>query len=113
MTEKSKPRPPWLREVIDNPNFDDKLETEAKALVDKLIEEYTLCLQGISIIGGYFAQCVWVSKWPENDKVVERAVEIFKRKNWSAEPTEDNCAGGRAGTFWLQPPSNWKPSANS
>lgn len=109
MTEKRQ-RPAWMT-VIDNPGYDDKLESEAKALVDKLIEEYKMCVQSITVIGGYFAQCIWVSQWPENDKVVERVVEIFKRKNWSAEPMEDLCAGGRAGHIWLQPPMNWTPNA--
>jgi hypothetical protein len=58
-------------------------------------------------------QCIEVPFWPENDKVVDRVVEIFSRKNWTAEPIEHRCAGGRAGAFWLMPPNNWQPDAQA
>ena len=59
-----------------------------------------------------FRLCVEVPYWPENDKVVDRAVEILSAKKWSADPIEHRCAGGRAGAFWLTPPNNWLPAAD-
>ncbi len=92
--------------VITNPV--DPVEEAAKVLVDKLIADFTAMAKN----GVAFRLCIEVPFWPENDKVVDRAVEIFARKNWSADPFEHRCAGGRAGAFWLTPPNNWKPDAS-
>ncbi len=93
--------------VITNPV--DPVEEAAKVLVDKLIADFTAMAKN----GVAFRLCIEVPFWPENDKVVDRAVEIFTRKNWSADPFEHRCAGGRAGAFWLTPPNNWKPDAQA
>ncbi len=93
--------------VITNPV--DPVEEAAKVLVDKLIADFTaMAKNGVAL-----RLCIEVPFWPENDKVVDRAVEIFTRKNWSADPFEHRCAGGRAGAFWLTPPNNWKPDAQA
>jgi hypothetical protein len=93
--------------VITNPT--DPVQEAAQALVDKLVADFTAMAKN----GVAFRLCVEVPFWPENDKVVDRAVEIFTRKNWSAEPFEHKCAGGRAGAFWLMPPNNWQPDAQA
>lgn len=93
--------------VITNPV--DPVEEAAKVLVDKLIADFTAMAKN----GVAFRLCIEVPFWPENDKVVDRAVEIFTRKNWSADPFEHRCAGGRAGAFWLTPPNNWKSDAQA
>ena len=103
MTEKNINPHGWG--VITNPV--DPVEEAAKVLVDKLIADFTAMAKN----GVAFRLCIEVPFWPENDKVVDRAVEIFTRKNWSADPFEHRCAGGRAGAFWLTPPNNWKPDA--
>lgn len=107
MTERKKPGAPFLR-VIDNPNFVDKVEEEAKALVEKLIADFALMSKQSGVT---FRQCIEVPFWPANDKVVDRACEILSARNWSADPLEHRCAGGRAGAFWLMPPNNWKVPA--
>jgi hypothetical protein len=93
--------------VITNPT--DPVQEAAQALVDKLVADFTAMAKN----GVAFRLCVEVPFWPENDKVVDRALEIFTRKNWSAEPFEHKCAGGRAGAFWLMPPNNWQPDAQA
>ncbi len=105
MTEKNINPHGWG--VITNPV--DPVEEAAKVLVDKLIADFTAMAKN----GVAFRLCIEVPFWPENDKVVDRAVEIFTRKNWSADPFEHRCAGGRAGAFWLTPPNNWKPDAQA
>ncbi len=94
--------------VITNPI--DPVEETAQVLVDKLIADFTAMSKQSSVT---FRQCIEVPFWPENDKVVDRAVEIFTRKNWSADPFEHKCAGGRAGAFWLTPPNNWQPDVQA
>lgn len=107
MTEKKTLPDGW--KVVTNPNNpDDPIEEAAKTLVDKVIVDFTAMAKAN---GNAFRLCVEVPYWPENDKVVDRAVEIFRRKNWSADPIEHKCAGGRAGAFWLMPPNNWTPDA--
>ena len=93
--------------VITNPF--DPVQEAAQALVDKLVADFTAMAKN----GVAFRLCVEVPFWPENDKVVDRALEIFTRKNWSAEAFEHKCAGGRAGAFWLMPPNNWQPVAQA
>lgn len=93
--------------VITNPV--DPVEEAAKTLVEKLIGDFT---QMRRTTPSALRLCVEVPYWPENDKVVDRAVEILSAKNWSADPIEHRCAGGRAGAFWLTPPNNWVPAAD-
>lgn len=107
MTEK-KPVNPHGWGVITNPV--DPVEEAAKVLVDNLIADFTALYKSNS---SAFRLCVEVPYWPDNDKVVDRAVEIFTRKNWSADPIEHKCSGGRAGAFWLMPPNNWTPDAQA
>lgn len=108
MTErKTKLSAPFLR-VINNPDFVDKVEEAAKALVDRLTGDYSAMSKRT---GATFRYSIDVLDYPEDDKVVDRVVAIFADRNWSCEPTEYKCAGGRAGAFWLQPPSNWQPGA--
>ncbi|RTL41834.1 MAG: hypothetical protein EKK48_13025 [Candidatus Melainabacteria bacterium] len=104
---RSKPGAPFLR-VINNADFVDKVEEEAKALVDRLIGEYSTMSKKT---GATFRYSIDVPSFPANDKVIDRVVAIFANLNWSCEPTEYQCAGGRAGAFWLQPPHNWQPGA--
>ncbi len=106
MTENAKNPHGWG--VITNPV--DPVEEAAQALVGKVIADFTAMAK---TNGNAFQLCVEVPDWPENDKVVDRAVTIFTRKNWSADPVEHKCAGGRAGAFWLIPPNNWTPDAQA
>jgi hypothetical protein len=107
MTEKKAVNPHGWG-VITNPV--DPIEEAAKVLVAKLIADFSALNKTNP---NAFRLCVEVPFWPENDKVVDRAVEIFTRKNWSADPFEHKCAGGRAGAFWLTPPNNWTPDAQA
>lgn len=106
MTEKKVNPHGWG--VITNPI--DPVEEPAQKLVDKLIADFTAMSKQTGVT---FRQCIEVPFWPESDKVVDRAVEILTRKNWSADPFEHKCSGGRAGAFWLMPPNNWQPDAQA
>jgi len=100
MTEAGKPtKAPHLRLIV-NETFVCPVETAATKLADRLEAAYAA---QASKSGVNFASSIDIADYPEDDKVVAKTVELLDKRGFTADPVEYNCAGGRAGSFWLSP----------